>query len=122
MPHANFKGGFSIILNMDETEFTASNFMPRDLIEIICILERGEKCHSYKIIRKRNYFTLVTKFPAKNGESTQLKYNKPFLIRARKKFLTKKSCKIESGSIEGTNLQLVLLTNISIRKLKILPM
>ena len=58
---------------MDETECTASNFMPKDLIEIICILERDEKCHSYKIIRKRKYFTLVTKFPAKNGESTPLK-------------------------------------------------
>ena len=29
----------------------------------------------YKIIRKRNYFTLVTKFPPKNGESTPLKNN-----------------------------------------------
>ena len=58
---------------MDETECTAANFMPKDLIEIICILERDEKCHSYKIIRKRKYFTLVTKFPAKNGESTPLK-------------------------------------------------
>ena len=47
---------------MDETEFTAFNFMPKNLIEIICILERGEKCHSYKIIRRRNYFSLVTKF------------------------------------------------------------
>ena len=47
---------------MDETEFTAFNFMQKDLIEIICILERGEKCHSYKIIRRRNYFSLVTKF------------------------------------------------------------
>ena len=35
---------------MDELEFTASNIMPRDLLEIICILERGEKCHLYKII------------------------------------------------------------------------
>ena len=53
---------------MDEAEITTSNFMPRDLTEIICILEIGEKCHSYKIIQKRNYFTLVTKgFPAKNG-------------------------------------------------------
>ena len=60
---------------MDETECTAANFMPKDLIEIICILERDEKCHSYKIIRKRKYFTLVTKFPAKNGESTPLKNN-----------------------------------------------
>ena len=60
---------------MDEMEFTASNFMPRDLLEIVCILERGEKCHWYKIIRKTNYFTLVTKFPAKNGEPTPLKNN-----------------------------------------------
>ena len=62
-------------LNMDETAFTASNIMPRDLIEIICILEKGEKCLSYEIIRKRNYFTLVTKFSAKNEESTPLKNN-----------------------------------------------
>ena len=47
---------------MDETEFTAFNFMPKNLIEVICIFERGEKCHSYKIIRRRNYFSLVTKF------------------------------------------------------------
>ena len=60
---------------MDETEFTASNFMPSDLLEIICILERGKKCHSYKIIRKRNYSTLITKFPAKSGESMPLKNN-----------------------------------------------
>ena len=58
---------------MDETECTAANFMPKDLKEITCILERDEKCHSYKIIRKRKYFTLVTKNPAKNGESTPLK-------------------------------------------------
>ena len=45
---------------MDETKFTASNSMPKDLIEITCIHERGEKCHSYKILRKRNHFTLVT--------------------------------------------------------------
>ena len=45
---------------MDVTEFTASNFMPKDLIEIICIHERGEKCHSYKIIQKTNYFTLIS--------------------------------------------------------------
>ena len=49
--------------------------MPKDFIELICILERDEKCHSYKIIRKRKYFILVTKFPAKNGESTPLKNN-----------------------------------------------
>ena len=47
---------------MDETECTSSNFMPKDLIEIICILERDEKCHSYK-----------AKFPVRNGESTPLK-------------------------------------------------
>ena len=33
--------------------------MPDDLLEIICILERGEKHNPYKIIRKRNYFSLI---------------------------------------------------------------
>ena len=47
--------------------------MPDDLLEIICIIERGEKHNSYKIIPKKNYFSLITKFPAKNGESTPLK-------------------------------------------------
>ena len=41
---------------MDEKEFTASNFIPIDLIEIICILEREEKHHSYKIKRNRITF------------------------------------------------------------------
>ena len=60
---------------MDEKEFTASNFIPKDLLEIICILERGEKHHSYKIIRNRNNFTVIAKFPARNGEPTPLKKN-----------------------------------------------
>ena len=43
---------------MDEKELNASDFMPEDLLEIICILEKGDlKRHSYKIIRKRNYFS-----------------------------------------------------------------
>ena len=37
---------------MDETECTASNFMPKDPIEIICILERNEKCHLYKLYER----------------------------------------------------------------------
>ena len=58
---------------MDKREGSSTNFMPGDLLEVICILERGKKYNSYKIIRKRNYFSLITKFPAKNGESTPLK-------------------------------------------------
>ena len=58
---------------MDKKEGSSTNFMPDDLLEVICILERGKKHKSYKIIRKRNYFSLITKFPAKNGESTPLK-------------------------------------------------
>ena len=58
---------------MDEKEFTASDFIPKDLLEIICILERGKQHHSYKIIRNRNHFALISKFPARNGEPTPLK-------------------------------------------------
>ena len=42
--------------------------MPDDLIEIICILEKLKKHNSYKI---RNYFSLITKFPAKSRDSAQ---------------------------------------------------
>ena len=35
---------------MDKKEGSSTNFMPDDLLEIICILERGEKHDSYKII------------------------------------------------------------------------
>ena len=58
---------------MDKKEGSSTNLMPDDLLEIICILERGEKHKSYKIIRKRNNFSLTTKFPAKNGEKTPSK-------------------------------------------------
>ena len=58
---------------MDKKEGSSTNFMPDDLLEINCIFERGEKHNPYKIIRKKNYFSLITKFPAKNGESTPLK-------------------------------------------------
>ena len=46
--------------------FNVSNYMPEDLLEIIYILERGEKLNSYKIIQNRNYYSLITKFPANN--------------------------------------------------------
>ena len=58
---------------MDKKEGSSTNFMPDDLLEVICILERGKKHNSYKIIPKRNCFSLIFKFPAKNGESTPLK-------------------------------------------------
>ena len=60
---------------MDEKEFTASDFIPKDLLEIICILERGKQHHSYKIIRNRYHFVLIAKFPARNGEPMPLKNN-----------------------------------------------
>ena len=46
---------------MDKKEGSSTNFMPDDLLEIICIFERGEKHNPYKSIRKRNYFSLITK-------------------------------------------------------------
>ena len=60
---------------MDKKEFTASNFIPERLLDIICILERDEKYHSYKIIRNKKNFSLIAKFGAKNEETTPLKNN-----------------------------------------------
>ena len=58
---------------MDQMESSAANFIPKDLLDITCILQRDEKRHSYKIIRNWSGFSLVAKFRAKNAESTQLK-------------------------------------------------
>ena len=68
-----FQRGILELYNMDKKEGSSTNFMPGDLLEVICILERGKKHKWYRIIRKRNYFTLITKFPTKNGEWTTLK-------------------------------------------------
>ena len=103
--------------------------MPRDLKKIICILERGEKCHSYKTIRKRNYFTLVTKF-LKNEESSPLKNNASGQqtaphqdkkeVSSEEKLLNRKrkhrKDKSSACSTRASN------KHIRIRKLKILPM
>ena len=35
---------------MEEQESSAPNFIPKDLLDIICILERDERHHSYKIL------------------------------------------------------------------------
>ena len=59
--------------NMDEQDASAPNFIPKDLLDIICILERDERHHSYKIVRNRTGFSLIAKFGTKNVESTPLK-------------------------------------------------
>ena len=56
-----------------DKEFTASNFIPERLLDIICILESDKKHHSYKLIRNKKTFTLIAKFGAKNEETTPLK-------------------------------------------------
>ena len=113
---------------MDKKESSSTNFMPDDLLEIICILERGEKHNLYKTIRKRNYFSLITKFPAKNGESTPLNNcasaRGTATHRIRENFLPTTSYQIKGESVEETNLHMLLdlQVNIWIRNLKILPM
>ena len=68
---------------MDKKEFTASNFIPERLLDIICILESDEKHPSYKIIRNKNTFTLIAKFGAKNEETTPLKNSASAVKTAR---------------------------------------
>ena len=72
MSHTKFKGGFWII-KIWIKQSSAANFIPKDLLEIICILERDEKHHSYKIIRNWSGFSHVAKFRTKNAKSTLLK-------------------------------------------------
>ena len=115
---------------MDEKELNYSNFMPEEFQKSSAFL-RGEKGHWYKIIQKRNYFSLITKFLAKNGESTPLKNNSSIQRASnnqdKKEVLPMTSCiiVIKGKSVEGTNLQMLLdcwQVHIRIRNFKVLPM
>ena len=74
MSRVNFEEGFWKI-----KIWIRSSLLPilyqKKLLDIICILERDEKHHSYKIIRNKNNFSLIVKFGAKNAETTPLKNN-----------------------------------------------
>ena len=112
---------------MDEKEFTASNFIPNDLLEIISILERGKKHHSYKIIRNRSHFSLIAKFPAGNGETTPLENNASVVIRIRNEFLPWTSLVVQSESVEKKIphhmlLEFNLQVNVRKRNFTFLPM
>ena len=63
---SEFQRGILDNQNMDKKKPKYSNLC-------IFILERGEKYNLYKSIRKRNNFSLITKFPDKNERSTPLK-------------------------------------------------
>ena len=84
----------------------------------------------YKIIRKKNYFSLITKFPAKNGESTPLKNcasaRGTATHQEKQEFSSnnKLPSKIKGESIEETHLHMLLDLQVSkrIRNLKILLM
>ena len=62
---------------------TEKKNIPKDLLDIICILERDERHHSYKIVRNRTGFSLIAKFGAKNVETTPLKNNASAKTTAR---------------------------------------
>ena len=102
---------------MDEQEFSAPNFIPKDLLDIICILERDERRHSYKIVRNRTGFSLIAKFGAKNVESTPLKNNASVQQTAshqdKKQLSSKNKLRNKQQSVEGSILLLGLLEQCS---------
>ena len=100
---------------MDEQESSTLNFIPKDLLDIICILERDDKHHSYKIVRNRTGFSLIGKFGAKNVESTPLKNNTSVQQTAShqdKKHFSSESRVINGESVKGSILRLGLLDNV----------
>ena len=48
---------------MDKKEGSSTNFMPDDLLKIICILERGEKHNPYKLYARGIIFLSLPNFP-----------------------------------------------------------
>ena len=112
-----------------DNEFTASNFIPEKLLDIICILERDEKHHPYKIIRNKNNFSLIVKFGDKNAETTPLKNNASAKRTASyqdKKQVSSEDKLCKSKRKRGKkNLHHVLLESLQVNiwtRIKILPM
>ena len=94
---------------MSEQESSTPNFIPKDLLDIICILERDDRHHSYKIVRNRSGFSLIAKFGAKNVESTPLKNNTSVQQTAShqdKKQLSSERCVINGESVKGSIMRL----------------
>ena len=60
---------------MDRQDHPVSNFIPKHLLEIICILENDETRHSCVLIRNLGSLSFVTKTPANNENLMPLKTN-----------------------------------------------
>ena len=95
-----FQRGILDNKNRDKTECTASNFMPKDLIEIICILKRDEKCHSYKKYTKEEVFYSCHQVSRQEWridaiEEQRFRSTNSFSSGQERSFF-KKSCLIES--------------------------
>ena len=83
---------------MEKKEFTASNFIPERLLDIICILERDGKHHSYKIIRNKNNFpsspNLVPRMKKRRHRKTTLPLKKTARFQDKKQVSSEdKLCK-----------------------------
>ena len=112
---------------MDKKEGSSTNFMPDDLLEVICILERGKKHNSYKIYVRGIIFLSSPNFPPRMENRrycrTVLSLQEQQPIRIRENFQPTTSYQIKGESVEGTNLHMLLDLQviIRIRNLKILP-
>ena len=65
--------GMILDKNMDKQDCSAANFIPKTLLDVICIIESDESQYSWKLIRNLDSFSLVVKSRAKNANPTPLK-------------------------------------------------
>ena len=49
-------------MDQKETETFAASVIPKDRLDIICIIEIYGKHHAYEIIQNRNSFSLINNF------------------------------------------------------------
>ena len=73
MPHANFKGGFWIIKIWMKWSVLLPILCQKTLEKSSAFLREMKSVIRIKLYERGSIFTLVTKFPAKNGESRPLK-------------------------------------------------
>ena len=113
--HEFQRGNFKIF---DKKYSTSTNYMPDGLLEIICILERGEKHNSYKIICKRLlFFSQIFCQELRIDTIEELCFRSTSSNSSGKErfFFPRTSYQIKGESVKGSNLHMLLDLQVNIR-------
>ena len=54
---------------MDSEENSSASFIPEHLLQILSVIENGQRRQRWKLVRNSDSYTLIVKFPAKDDKA-----------------------------------------------------